>query len=112
MCMADSGAMCHITNDCTGLYDTQVIKEPITIRNGQTVTAKLNRKLDQRVKTKNGMVIVTRSDVKLLYLQHNKTFMSNSSILNSMFYSDVIAWNVLVCEIHNQALILQNFQWP
>jgi len=66
MWVADSGAMCHIINEKTRLYDTQEISKPITIGSGQTVTAILNRKLDQRVKTANGTVIVTLTDVKYI----------------------------------------------
>jgi len=64
--VADSGATCHITNKKTKLYDTQEISEPIMIGSCQIVTAILNRKLDQRVKTENGMVIVTLLNVKYI----------------------------------------------
>jgi len=52
--VGDSGATSHITNDDTGLYDVQVIDNPITVGDGREVTATKIGKLDMFVKQKDG----------------------------------------------------------
>jgi hypothetical protein len=37
--LADSGALCHMTNDMTGMFDCRRINHPIKIGNGQMMMA-------------------------------------------------------------------------
>ncbi len=52
--IADSGASSHITNDDTGLYDVQEVKEPVKIGDGKTVYATKIGKLNVTTALKDG----------------------------------------------------------
>jgi len=64
--IADSGATCHITNEKTGLYDTESIYELVTIGDGKTVHTLLNGKLDVKVESDDGPMTATLNDVKFI----------------------------------------------
>ncbi len=58
--------MCHITNDSTGLYDTERIYEPVTIGDGKTVHALINRKLYVKVESDDGPMTMTLHNMKFI----------------------------------------------
>jgi hypothetical protein len=63
--LGDTGASCHLTNSDEGMFDVQVIKSPVKIGSGKSMTATKTRKKQMTVIPKDGsMQVILLTEVK------------------------------------------------